>query len=128
ATAAATVDVNVIRRNTADSSGTPQAASTITPTDTNFPAATATATGYTANPTVNDGTTDRIIDSGKFDVPATGTITPASDQLIFTYGERNEAPFILRGTAQQAAVNLNASSPAGLKATVTFHWKERTAQ
>jgi hypothetical protein len=118
-TTAGIVTLKLIRRSTADSSGT-SSSMTIGKDDTNFSAAgTAAPLVYTANPTT--GTTDSTIDTVSFGCMASGSATPND---IYIY--RPLKPLVLRGTSQQLAVNLNGATVSGGSFNVTFNWEETT--
>jgi hypothetical protein len=104
--------VRALIRTTADSGGTSSAITPV-PYDQNDPAATATAASYTANPTVNDGT-NRIVASQKvlFNLAAP-TAGSESSRLLLDFGNRPGKAPVLRGTAQQLALNLNGVTVAG---------------
>lgn len=83
----------------------------------------ATATSYTANPTIND-TAPGLIDSGVVVLTATGTLA-GNTGLTFNYLIHNfiEAP-TLRKATEQICVNLNGTSPSSGVVNVTFKWTE----
>ncbi len=115
--------VRVLIRTTADSGGTTTAVSAIAH-DQNNPAATAVAVAYTANPTVNDGT-NRIIRAEKvlfnLAAPSAGS---ESGRLMLDFGTRPSQAIVLRGTAQQLAVNLNGVTVAGPSIDISIEWTE----
>ena len=115
--------VQVFVRTTADTAGA-STAPTVVPHDQNSPAATAAMAVYTANPTVNDGTA-RLIRSQKvlFNIaaPAAGS---ESTRLVLDYGNRPSQALVLRGVAQQLAVNLAGVTVAGPSIDVSFEWTE----
>jgi len=104
--------VRALIRTTADSGGTSSAITPV-PYDQNDPAASATAASYTANPAVNDGT-NRIVASQKmlFNLAAP-TAGSESSRLLLDFGNRPSKAPVLRGTAQQFALNLNGVTVAG---------------
>jgi hypothetical protein len=102
ATTATTIDVRLLMRTTADSGGTPVSITGF-PHDTNNGAVSLTAATYTANPTVNDGT-NRIIDVKKLNLGTTGG---QAGCLYWQWGDANGQDIVLRGTAQQLALNFN---------------------
>jgi len=112
ATAILNTTVRALVRTTADSGGTSSAITPV-PYDQNDPAATATAASYTANPTINDGT-NRIVSSQKllFNLGAP-TAGSESSRLLFDYGSRPSKAPVLRGVAQQYALNLNGVTVTG---------------
>lgn len=104
--------VRLLLRTTADTAGT-STAPVLYPHDSNDAAATAVLAAYTANPTVNDGT-NRLIRASKLlfnlSAPAAGS---EAGRLIWDFGDRPSKAFVLRGVAQQLAINLNGVSVAG---------------
>ena len=119
ATAVQTLPLNLLRRATADTGGTP-AATTANPgtttqinrRDTSV-AGTATATliSYTANPTINDAA-PTYIDSQLLTMPIVTSVLPAA-AADFNFArdiENNLAPPTLYGAAQQICVNANAAT------------------
>lgn len=91
--------------------------------DTNNPAVSATATAYTANPTITDSSAG-IVASGMLVLTATGTLAGNTGLIIdWSADALNQGP-ILRGVAQQICVNLNATSPSSGLVHVTFLWTE----
>jgi hypothetical protein len=131
---AVSLPIQVVRRATADTAGTP-AATTANPgittqiasMDTGQSAntsATATLISYTANPTIND-TAPVYLASAMLGIVATtvGAFTPMT---IFDFAkdiENNVQVPTLRGAAQQICVNLGAASPtAALNGFIT--WSE----
>lgn len=91
--------------------------------DTNNVAVTATATSYTANPTIADSSPG-IISAAILPLGLTGTAI-ASPGVLFDYGDLNYAQKpTLRGIAQQVCVNLNGTSPSSGLVNVSFYWTE----
>lgn len=91
--------------------------------DTNNVAVTATATSYTANPTIADAAPG-IVTAAILPLGLTGTAL-ASSGVLFDFGDLNyaEKP-TLRGVAQQLCVNLNSTSPSSGLVNVSFFWTE----
>lgn len=122
-TAAATATVEAVIRSTADSSGTP-AAMTAVPHDSNDPAATATVTAYTVNPTT--GTLVGIVRAGKLltTTAATSAVEPTPLSWDFNpYGPQQE--IVLRGTSQVFALNgAGASFASGAALNCDVSWVE----
>lgn len=123
ATTILNTSVELFVRTTADSGGTSTAPAAI-PHDQNSAAATAAVAVYTANPTVNDGTA-RPIRSQKalhnLAAPAAGS---ESTRVIWDFMNRPSQAIVLRGVAQQLAVNLAGVTVAGGAADITFEWTE----
>lgn len=90
--------------------------------DSNSPAATATTTAYTANPTV-DSTALRI-DAQTASFNTTAALV-AGVPAFFDYTGRNYsmAP-VLRGVAQQVCVNLGGISVSSGLLAISFRWTE----
>lgn len=116
-TTAGIIQLHIIKRSSADTAGT-SVAMTEVPDDANYSAADSAALTYTANPTL--GGTVGDIDIVKLGCMATSTATP-NDIWIGNYRQK---PIVLRGTAQQLAVNLNAATVSGGSFTITYKWIE----
>lgn len=122
--------IAVLRKNvSADTAGTP-ATSTALPVpyalDTTFPAVSATAIAYTANPTVNDAAPGLISAQTVF-LPVTSTATAGTPAVFYwdAGGPATSSP-TLRGIAQQVCVNLNGvTAPSSGLMTVSFMWTEQ---
>ena len=114
---------NLIKRSTANSAGTWNAATAV-PLDANDAAATASVGWYTANPTlgsvVGNIRTARVCCS-----IATGLLVPPFDLLQFCRNDELSKLPVLRGAAQGLAVNFGgAALPAGLTMAVEWVWLE----
>jgi hypothetical protein len=116
-TAAGTITLNLIKRSTADSAGT-SSNMTVVPDDSNYAAGVSAPKIYTANPTT--GTAVGNVDTALTGCMASGTATP-NDLYILN---RQQKPIVLRGTAQQLAVNLNGATVSGGSFAVTFEYME----
>jgi len=118
ATAAIATDVIILKRSTADTVGTPVAA-TLVPLDSNDAAATATVNAYTANPTTGSLVGNLSLDKASI------TATTGAPQFYFEdFGIRNTRSVVLRGTAQQVAFNLNGASITGIACDAEVEWTE----
>lgn len=107
ATAAIGQEVHLIRRSTANTSGTATTPALV-PRKTGDAAATAVVKAYTANPTT--GTPVGTIRVARYLVVAVATGIP--DQLVFDLRGRNGGRGVrLSGVAEGLMVNLNAGSP-----------------
>lgn len=120
----AALDIVLLKRSTANTSGT-STAPTIVPHDINDAAATATVLAYTANPTT--GTLVGNLRNQKLMLMlATYTATdfPMNDKLIWDFGNRaGERAIVLRGTGDVLAINLNAvtaTATASLDIAIEF--------
>ena len=117
--------VRLLIRTAADSGGTSTGSPVSFPCDQTDPAPTAVVLTYTANPTVNDGT-DRIIRASKalfnLAAPAAGS---ESSKIVWTFGDRPSKAVVLRGVAQQLAINLNGVTIAGPSLDIAYEWSEK---
>jgi hypothetical protein len=117
-TTAGNINVEIIKRSAADTSGT-SAAMIAVPDDSNYSAATSaplsyTGTGPSAGAAVGD------IDNAQIGCMAPATATPNDIYLL----NRRQKPIVLRGTSQQVAVNIGNAALSGGNLTVTFEWIE----
>lgn len=126
-----TLPVTLLRRASADTGGTAASttanpANTISKRDTTNATATAVPISYTANPTIGD-TSPTYIDSQSLTLNVTGTTAAAVVPLVFDFGKDmvnlNQAP-VLRGTAQQLCLNLNAISVSSGVLNGSLTWTE----
>jgi hypothetical protein len=110
--------MKILKRSTADTSGT-SAAITAVPDDSNYAAASSAPLSYTGTgPTV--GTLVGNVDEYYLGCLAAGTATP-NDIYVLNLRQK---PIVLRGTAQQLAVNFNNAALTGGNLNVTFEWIE----
>lgn len=115
-TTASIINVEVIKRSSADTGGT-SATFTIPPTDSNFAAAVSAPLSYTGTgPTAGSSVGD--LDNAQV---GCGTATNNFNDIYVYLG----GPVILRGTAQQVAINLGGAITGG-NITVTVEWIETT--
>lgn len=107
ATALADIDVTLVKHSTADSGGTSSGV-TLTPMDSANAAATATVLLYTVAPTPGTvvGTPLRSVKYG------TVATTSAAAIQVWDFGNGPKQGVVLRGVAQQLALNFSAA-PAG---------------
>lgn len=117
ATAAASSDLQLIKRSTADTAGTAAAA---TPHDANDAAATAAAQSYTAAPTPGTavGTPIRAV---RAFIPAANGI--GQNPVVWDFGTRPAKAPTLRGVAQGLALNIGATN-AGALYDISYEWTE----
>lgn len=120
ATAAAGVDIQIIKRSTANSGGT-SAAITIAPHDSTNAAASATLLNYSANPTL--GTTVAVIRSSLMTFTTSAGAIPSVPYVI-DFTTRNAQGIVLRGTTQVLAVNLGGATVTGGVIYVDIEWTE----
>lgn len=118
ATAATAVDVIFLVRSTADTAGTstPVGKVQLDSADAN---ATNTVLAYTANPTVGN-----LVGNVSIDKTAFSTTTGAPQFFFSDFGIRRTRSIVLRGTAQQLAINLNGQSIAGIACDAETEWTE----
>jgi len=116
-TTAGILNVEVAKRSTADTGGT-SAAMTAVADDSNYSACASAPLSYTGTgPTV--GTLVGDIDNAEVGFMAAATASP-NDIYILNLRQK---PIVLRGTAQQVAINLGGAVTGGTM-TVTFKWIE----
>lgn len=116
--------LNLVIRSTADTGGT-STNLTAGPLDSNNAGATATVISYTANPTL--GNLVGVIKSYVAVQQGTATSIIPGPQLGFIeqWGTvRGVQPITLRGTAQEACLNLNGAT-TWTNAMVTVEWYEQ---
>jgi hypothetical protein len=119
-TAAQYVDINLVKRSTADTAGT-SATPTVVPLDSTDGAGTAVATSYTANPTLGTGVGP--IRAVRYFAALTGTPASLSSPVEFNFSTRNGRAVVLRGATQQLCVHLNAPANAGTF-DIDIEWTE----
>lgn len=121
-----TVPVLITKHASANTGGTAATGTALPvpyPLDSTDATVSATATAYTANPTIADSTPG-IIAAATLSLNTT-TALVGQGELTFDWMTRlyAEAP-TLRGIAQQICVNLNATSPSSGLVNVSFVWTE----
>jgi len=116
-TTAGIITLNIIKRTTADTGGT-SAAMTAIQDDTNTAAASSAPLSFTANPTINS--TIGNVDTYKLGCMSPSSASPNDIYIL----NRQQKPLVLRGTAQQIAVNLGGATVTGGSFTVSFQWIE----
>jgi hypothetical protein len=122
ATTATTTDLLTIKRSTANTAGTPVAATAV-PFDSNSVAATATVFGYSANPTL--GTAVGTLHADKYTLTA-ATGAPANTIIPYNYNIDNTTQnLVLRGVAQEACFNMNGITPGGAVFSADIIWMEQ---
>lgn len=124
------VPASLIRRAARNTAGTAAGttanpANTITKMDTNSASAVATPISYTANPTITDSA-GTILGTKQLAVSLT-TMATVGYPAEFDFRENPSnllAPLILRATADQVCINLNATSIASGLLTGQMVWTE----
>ena len=114
-----TEEIGIVKRSTIDTGGT-QTIGTSIPYDSGSAAATAVTEWFTANPTLGTlvgALVDFNITWGNL---TTGVGSGTREVLFGQLG----SPVVLRGAAQQIAVNLNGNTLVSGKVTCTFEWTE----
>jgi hypothetical protein len=108
ATSAISVDVQLIKRSTASTAGTPTAA-TVCPHDSNDAAGTAVVNSFATNPSAL-GTSLGLVRAAKLNLGATG----AAGTVTWDFSKRNSKGLVLRGVAQSLNLNWAGNAvPAG---------------
>ena len=111
------------KRSTANTGGTSATMPAIA-FDSGYPAATATAQYYTANPTVGSITSGGTLFVRR-DVSPISTSLQMPHFDILTEATTRFQPIVLRGVAEGLAVSFNgAALPTGLTINCTFRWTE----
>ncbi len=110
-----------IKRSSVDTGGTPTTLTNV-PNDSTNAAATATITAYTANPTL--GTTVGNLRAISYTAVAANSNSLSIDTREFQFGIEEDQGIVIRGTAEQACLNLAATVISGLKMDVSVEWRE----
>lgn len=112
-----------VSANTGGTAATGTALPVPYPLDSTDATVTATATAYTANPTIVDAAAG-IIAAATLSLNTTSALV-GQGEVEFNWVSRNfMEPPTLRGIAQQVCVNLNSTSPSSGLVNVTFAWTE----
>ena len=124
ATATSLAHIALVKRSTATTVGT---FSTLTnvPADANNAAAGASVKTYTVVPT--EGTLIGPLWHRRFLLPIptlTATQFPQPQEAVFDFTEPGKQPIILRGVAQQIALQPATALPAGTSLTIMVEWYE----
>ena len=121
ATAANQLDVQLIKRSSADTGGTPTALAAVSH-DSNDGAASATVNTYAAAPTA--GTPVGAIRAQQINLSAAGS-GGAAVPVEFDFGTVNDKAIVLNTAAEGIYLNLNgAAMPAGTVLNVFVEWSE----
>lgn len=117
ATAATTIDLVMVKRNTGYTGGTFTAMSVV-PLDSNNIAATATVN--TVATATTGGTLVGFVHLDKLSLPTSAGPAPP---LTYTFSTENEQAVVLRGTGQSLEMNVSGV-PAGFSGNLNFCWTE----
>jgi hypothetical protein len=91
--------------------------------DSTFAAATATVNSFTAAPT--SGAAVGVIDCTRVFSPITGTPAVGATPYTFVFPAFGNSACVLRGTAQELEVRINAVTPANAQTwDIMFEWIE----
>lgn len=118
-TTASLNDILLVKRSTADTGGT-STAQTAVPHDSADAAASGIVLAYTANPAAL-GTLVGSFRRGYVPVSSAATVVPAI--VVFDFGDKGK-PIVLRGIAQQIAINLNGVTLVGGAFDIDIEWYE----
>jgi hypothetical protein len=121
-TTAGLVPMNLVKRSTADSSGTTTVVTPV-PHDSVSAAATATVTVYSGNPTVGNPLANTMV-SSKVLVPAPASVVTSDVDGFLFEARRPAQAIVLRGTAQQLALNFSGATLVGASMNYGIEWTE----
>ena len=119
ASAAAVLNVTIVKRSTLDSGGTPTT-ETIVPLNSSNPTPVATVTSFIGSPSL--GTAVGNVAAHKVQVATTSNANTMND-LVFTWGDIADQPLTLRGPSESACINVPAT--AGGSWAVYAKWTEQ---
>ena len=115
------LDVQLVKRSSADSGGTPTALAAVAH-DSTDPAATAAAAAYGAAPTA--GTLIGAVRAQQINLSAAGS-GGAAVPVEFDFGTANDKSIVLNSAAEGLYLNLNgATMPGGTVLNVFVEWSE----
>lgn len=117
-TAASAIDIQIIKRSTANAGGT-SAIQTNVPHDSNDGAAASVVRSYTVNPAL--GTTIGAVRTAKMFV---GSNSVQGQSVIFDFGRKQGTSLMLRSASEVLAVNLNGTTVAGSSFDIYAEWTE----
>lgn len=120
-TLAASVNIALLRRSTANTGGTSTTLTNVTHDTTNA-AATAVTRSYTANPTA--GTLVGSVRNLRALIPATGGGSSEGPTNVWEFGNRPAQGMVLRGVAEVLCLNLGGTTVAGNVFDVSIEWTE----
>lgn len=119
-TTAGLAAVQLIKRSTANSSGT-SATATAVPNDSTNAAGTAVVRSYTANPTL--GTTVGSVAVRKIFIPGVASVGNEPEQYLYNAGRPSQS-IVLRGTGEVLSINLNGVTLTGGSCSYYIEWTE----
>lgn len=119
ASAAAVLNVSIIKRSTLNTGGTPTT-ETIVPLDSNNRTSVATVTSFAGSPTL--GTAVGTVAAHKIQVATTSNANNMND-LLFTWGDIADQPIVLHGVNESLCINIPAT--AGATWAVYAKWTEQ---
>lgn len=119
-TTAASINILLIKRSTANTGGITQNHSKV-PNDSASVASSVTLQSYTANPIV--GTVVGNVKAEKIFVPATSTVG-YSAKTTWQFGDDFVQAIVLRGVAENININLNGITVLGLTLAISITWTE----
>lgn len=118
ATTAGTMDVSLVKHTVANTAGT-ATTPTIAKFDSGDAAASAVVSQYSVNPTID---ASKIIVANKM---VNMGVAGAAGVAVFDFSTRNDKAIVLRGIAQQLAINLNGQAvPTGGAVSYSIEWEE----
>lgn len=115
------IDVQIIKRSAADTTGT-STTLTAVPHDSNNSAATAVVKAYTANPGALGAAVGPLVNF-KMVLPIAAGTNP-NLPVRYTFGEAGCQNIVLRGAAENIAINLNGVTVTGGNFDITITWSE----
>jgi hypothetical protein len=120
ATGAGQLDVSLVKHTVANTGGGPVALTAVPHDTTVNPVATAVVNTYASAPSITGGTTFRAQQSNVSAAGSGGAATPVE----WHFGDVNDQAVVLRGVAEQIAINLNGVAPAGSVLNIFLEWTE----
>lgn len=120
ASAGLQIDIELLKRSSANTGGTSSALVAV-PHDSANAAATATARAYTANPTVL-GTSVGVLRTKK--ATAVSDVKQNIEDTEWHFGDRNNQAIVLRGTSEFLTVNFDGATLLGGNVDICVEWVE----
>lgn len=123
-TTSSIINVNLLKRSTANSGGT-STTLTAVPNDSNNISATATVRSYTANPASLGSSVGNIRNIKlTIPVPAIGGNDSSQGELVENFGNHPGQALVLRGTGETFSINLNSTTVTGNSFSIWLEWTE----